>query len=72
MIQVIEGFSTFFRHGEYFCHFLAFRRYFGHFLCFMGVSSFSRCRVCFGHFFCLSGGILVIYQTYRGTLVLFK
>ena len=28
--------------------------------------------MCFGHFFCLSKGILVIYQTYRGILFLFK
>ena len=46
IIQVVEGFSTFFRHGGYFCHFLAFRRYFGHFDIFGIFRSFFMFRGC--------------------------
>ena len=63
IIQVIERFSTSFKHGGYFCHFLAFRRYFGHFDVLGVVRSFFIFRGCISLFlgvgcvleiFCLS------------------
>ena len=73
IIQVIKGFSTFFKHRGCFCHFLVFRRYFIHFdvlgvfrsfFMFWGcISPFLGVR-CVLDIFCLSRGILVIYHTY--------
>ena len=78
VIQVIKGFFTFFMHGGCFCHFLAFRTHFN----VLGVfRSFFMFQGCISHFlgvrcvldiFFLSRGILVIYQTYRSILFLFK
>ena len=78
VIQVIKGFSTFFMHGGCFCHFLTFRIHFNvlgvfrSFFIFRGcISPFLGVK-CVLDIFCLSRGILVIYQTYRGILFLFK